>query len=251
MAMRCDILTIFPDMVESVLGESILKRAREKEILAVRTHNLREFAADRHRVTDDEPFGGGGGMVMKADPILAAVERLTADGEPVRLILTTPQGRTFDQKLAESLKDETRRIVIICGHYEGIDDRVKLILNPEEISIGDYVLTGGELAALVMIDAAVRLIPGVLGNPVSAAEDSFSNGLRTLDYPHYTRPAEIRGVAVPPVLRSGNHEAIRKWRRREALRQTWIKRPDLLDSAVLDTEDEKLLQEAKKRGAGR
>jgi tRNA (guanine37-N1)-methyltransferase len=246
--MRCDILTTFPEMVEPVLGQSILNRAREKGHLEVRTHNLRDFTTDRHRITDDQPFGGGGGMVMKPGPILAAIERLEAEEGPVRILMMTPQGRTLTQPMAQELSQETRRIVFICGHYEGIDDRVRDLLSPEEVSIGDYVLTGGELPALVVIDAAVRLIPGVLGDAECAKDDSFSNALGVLDHPHYTRPAEIRGVKVPDVLRSGDHGAIRQWRRREALYQTWMKRPDLLDQIKLSPEDEKFLEEVKAKG---
>ena len=243
--MRCDVLTLFPGMIESVTGESILKRAQERGLLSVMIHNLRDFATDKHQTVDDHPFGGGGGMVLKPEPFFRAVETLRATGEPLRLILTTPQGRPFTQHQAQDFSQENRRIVFICGHYEGVDERVKDCLQPEELSIGDYVLTGGELAALVMIDASARLIPGVLGDPSSAQEDSFSNRLGLLDYPHFTRPAEFRGMKIPEVLLSGHHESIRKWRHGQALYQTWKKRPDLLDNGRLSHEDQRLLEKVK------
>ena len=245
--LRCDIITLFPDMVQPVLGQSMLKRAQEKSLLEVRVHNLRDYTEGRHLVADDTPYGGGAGMVMKAEPVFLAVEALrrqyeeSRTGESLRLLLPSPQGRLFTQRLAEEFRDERRRLVFVCGHYEGIDERVRIGLEPEEISIGDYVLTGGELPALVMIDAAVRLIPGVLGDPESAERESFAESL--LDYPHYTRPAELRGLPVPEVLLSGNHEAIRLWRRKEALRSTYRKRPDLLRDRSLSDEDQRLLDE--------
>jgi len=246
MTLYCDIITLFPDLVQPVLGQSMLKRAQEKGLLETRVHNLRDYTEGRHLVADDTPYGGGAGMVMKAEPVFRAVEALRRQygeseaGTSLRLLLPSPQGRPFTQRLAEEFRDERRRLVFVCGHYEGIDERVRLGLAPEEISIGDYVLTGGELPALVMIDAAVRLIPGVLGDPESAERDSFAESL--LDYPHYTRPAELRGLAVPEVLLSGNHEAIRLWRRKEALRSTYRKRPDLLRDRSLSDEDRRLLE---------
>jgi len=225
----------------------MLKRAQDKGLLEVRVHNLRDYTEGRHLVADDTPYGGGAGMVMKAEPVFGAVEALRRQygeskaGTSLRLLLPSPQGRPFTQRLAEEFRDERRRLVFVCGHYEGIDERVRIGLEPEEISIGDYVLTGGELPALVMIDAAVRLIPGVLGDPESAERDSFAESL--LDYPHYTRPAELRGLPVPEVLLSGNHEAIRLWRRKEALRSTYRKRPDLLRDRSLPDEDRRLLEE--------
>jgi len=240
--LRCDIITLFPDMVQPVLGQSMLKRAQEKNLLEARVH----YTEGRHLVADDTPYGGGAGMVMKAEPVFLAVEALRRQygesrvGESLRLLLPSPQGRPFTQRLAEEFRDERRRLVFVCGHYEGIDERVRIGLEPEEISIGDYVLTGGELPALVMIDAAVRLIPGVLGDPESAERESFAESL--LDYPHYTRPAELRGLPVPEVLLSGNHEAIRLWRRKEALRSTYRKRPDLLRDRSLSDEDRRLLE---------
>ena len=245
--LRCDVITLFPDLVRPVLDQSMLKRAQEKGLLEARVHNLREFTQDKHQMADDAPYGGGAGMVMKAEPVFCAVEALrkrygeVAPGTQLRLLMLSPQGQPFTQRFAEDLRDEPRRVVFLCGHYEGIDERVRLGLHPEEVSIGDYVLTGGELPALVMIDAAVRLIPGVLGDPESAERDSFADSL--LDYPHYTRPAEWRGLAVPEVLLSGNHEAIRLWRRKEALRNTYRKRPDLLRDRSLSDEDRRLLEE--------
>ena len=243
--LRCDIITLFPELIQPVLGQSMLKRAQDKNLLEACVHNLRDFTEGRHLVADDTPYGGGAGMVMKAEPVFQAVETLrrqygeSETGTSLRLLLPSPQGRPFTQRLAEEFRDERRRLVFVCGHYEGIDERVRLGLEPEEISIGDYVLTGGELPALVMIDAAVRLIPGVLGDPESAERESFAESL--LDYPHYTRPAELRGMPVPDVLLSGNHEAIRLWRRKEALRSTYRKRPDLLQDRSLSDEDRRLL----------
>ncbi len=245
--LKCDVVTLFPDLIQSVLGQSMLKRAQDKNLLDVRVHNLRDYTEGRHLVADDTPYGGGAGMVMKAEPVFRAVEALRRQygesrvGESLRLLLPSPQGRPFTQRLAEEFRDERRRLVFVCGHYEGIDERVRIGLEPEEVSIGDYVLTGGELPALVMIDAVVRLIPGVLGDPESAERDSFAESL--LDYPHYTRPAELRGLPVPEVLLSGNHEAIRLWRRKEALRSTYRKRPDLLRDRSLSDEDRRLLEE--------
>ncbi len=245
--MRCDIITLFPDMVSPVLGQSMLKRAHEKGLLDVRVWNLRDFTRDPHRVADDAPYGGGAGMVLKAEPILRAVDRLRVEykegspGERLRLVMPSPQGRPFTERLAEEFRDEPRRLVFMCGHYEGIDERVVLGLQPEEFSIGDYVLTGGELPALVMIDAVARLIPGVLGDPESALQDSFAEVI--LDYPHYTRPDTVRGMKVPEVLLSGNHEAIRVWRRKEALRNTLRKRPDLIQDGRLNQEDQRLLED--------
>lgn len=244
--LRCDVITLFPDLVQPVLGQSMLKRAQEKNLLEARVHNLRDYTEGRHLVADDTPYGGGAGMVMKAEPVFRAVEALRRQygeskaGMSLRLLLPSPQGCPFTQRLAEEFRDEHRRLVFVCGHYEGIDERVRIGLEPEEISLGDYVLTGGELPALVMIDAAVRLIPGVLGDPESSEYDSFAESM--LDYPHYTRPAELRGLPVPEVLLSGNHEAIRLWRRKEALRSTYRKRPDLLRDRSLSDEDRRLLE---------
>lgn len=245
--MQCEVLTLFPEMVRPVLGQSILKRAQEKGLLSIGVHDLRDFTRDKHRTADDRPFGGGAGMVLKPEPILLAVDRLKEEGKPLRLILTTPQGRVFNQHQALEFSCEKRRLVFICGHYEGIDERVRDSLRPEELSIGDYVLTGGELASLVMIDAAARLIPGVLGDVSSIKEESFSKDYGFLEYPHFTRPAEFRGMKVPEVLLSGHHDAVRIWRRRAALWRTWTKRPDLLKNIELSSEDRKLLEEVKSR----
>ena len=248
--MRCDILTLFPDMVAPVLAQSILKRAQEKGLSHVQVRNLRDYTLDRHRVVDDVPYGGGAGMVMKAEPILRAVEQIQAEyavaGEEIRLLFPSPHGRPFTQAYAKNLAADSRRLVILCGHYEGVDERVRLALQPEEISVGDYVLTGGELPALVLIDAAARLVPGVLGDPESIEEESFTDSL--LEYPHYTRPAEVRGMAVPEVLLSGHHEVIRLWRRKEALRSTYQRRPDLLQDRVLSLEDQQLLDKLTREG---
>lgn len=243
--MRCDVITLFPEMIVPVVGSSMLKRAVEKGLLEVRVHDLRNYALDKHRVADDVPYGGGAGMVMKAEPILRAVERLRTDygqkNEQVRLLLPLPQGRAFTQEYAQDLAADSRRLVILCGHYEGVDERVRLALQPEEVSVGDYILTGGELAALILIDAAARLVPGVLGDPESNVEESFTEAL--LEYPHYTRPAEIGGMAVPEVLLSGHHEAIRLWRRKQALKMTYERRPDLLKGRLLSSEDRRLLDD--------
>lgn len=248
--MKCDILTLFPEMVSPVLQQSILKKAQEKRLLEVRVHNLRDYLSDRHKVADDCPYGGGPGMVLKPEPFFMAVEKLEKDPEGVRLILTTPRGKLFDQKMGHMLSRESRRIAFLCGHYEGIDERVRTGLPVEEVSIGDYILTGGELAALVMIDASVRLIPGVVGDPSSLEEESFSEGDAQggclLDYPHYTRPVEFKGMRVPSVLLSGDHKAIRLWRRKQSLRLTVEKRPDLLQKARLTDEDRGILVEVRK-----
>lgn len=246
MNMRCDIVTLFPDMVLPVLSQSMLKRAQEKGLLEVTVHNLRDYTQDRHRIVDDTPYGGGAGMVIKAEPVLCAIDALrqeSGQGEhaSMRILIPSPQGRPFTHQVAEELQRDPRRIVFICGHYEGFDERVRVGLKAEEVSIGDYVLTNGELPALVMLDAAVRLIPGVLGDPDSAQQDSFVDA--TLDFPHYTRPPEVRGMVVPDVLLSGNHEAIRRWRRKEALRSTYVKRPELLQDRLLNEEDRRLLDE--------
>lgn len=236
-----DIITIFPEMFSAYLGESILKRAAQKGLLDVKLFNLRDFSRDKHRAVDDYPYGGGSGMVLKIDPIYNALQSIKADGVERLTVLTSPQGRLYTQETAELLAKESRRIVFICGRYEGIDERVRESLVDEEFSIGDYVLTGGELAALVIIDSIVRLVPGVLGDEDSTKEESFSWGL--LDYSHYTRPPEFMGKRVPDVLLSGNHKEIWRSRRREALRRTLLRRPDLLEKASLDREDRNMLKE--------
>jgi tRNA (guanine37-N1)-methyltransferase len=241
MTMRIDVLTLFPEMFAGSLDASIIGRARERGLVEIRVVNIRDFSAERHAIVDDYPYGGGGGMVMKPQPIFAAVESMRHDGEcRERVILMTPQGRCLDQgKVAELAAYE--HLILVCGHYEGVDERVREHLVDEEVSIGDYVLTGGELAALVVVDAVVRLIPGALGDEQGAATDSFASGL--LEHPHYTRPPQFRGWTVPRVLLSGDHEAIRRWRRKQALRRTLERRPDLIEQAGLTAEDRDLLEE--------
>jgi len=232
---RFDILTIFPEMFASPCGCSLLRKALDRGLIAIQLHDIRTYAEDKHRVTDDAPYGGGGGMVMKVEPIDRALCSIPRLDEEVPIILLTPQGERFSQKMAEELA-AYRQLVLVCGHYEGVDERVRTQLVNREISIGDYVLTGGELSAMVVVDAVSRLVPGVLGNCESARADSFSTGL--LEYPHYTRPAEYRGWKVPEVLLMGNHREIEMWRRRESLLRTRRRRPDLLTTAAL-TEQEK------------
>ncbi len=241
MARGFDVVTIFPEMVRAYLGESIVKRAIQGDLLDVGVHHLRDFTKDRHRTTDDYPYGGGSGMVMKVEPLCEALNLLRRDGTPRLIILLTPQGMTYTQQTAERFAADERRIVLICGRYEGIDERAREILVDEELSVGDFVLTGGELAALVIIDSVARLIPGVLGDANSAKQESFTSGI--LDYPHYTRPPEFLGHTVPDVLLSGNHREIAQWRRREALRRTLERRPDLLKNADLTVEDKRFLRE--------
>ncbi|MGE4357930.1 MAG: tRNA (guanosine(37)-N1)-methyltransferase TrmD [Candidatus Omnitrophota bacterium] len=220
--MEIDILTIFPDMFKPVVGESMLRIAQEKGLVKIRVHNLRNWSKDKHRKVDDRPFGGGAGMVMRIEPIYYALEELKKDGS--KTILLSPQGRIFTQAMAETLSKE-KHLIFICGHYEGIDERVRTYLVDEEISIGDYILTCGELPAMVVVDSVVRLIPGVLGSKESLFEESFSSGL--LEYPQYTRPANFKGWKVPSVLLSGNHKKIVEWRKRESIKRTREKRPDL------------------------
>src|SRR3954447_8768335 len=241
--MTVDIVTIFPAMIESPLAAGIVGRAIERGTLDVKVRDLRDFTTDRHRVVDDVPYGGGPGMVLKPDPIFRALDAIEAErGAPLTVILTSPQGRRFTQGEAQRLSG-VAHIVLLCGRYEGFDDRVRERAT-EEVSIGDYVLTGGELPALVILDAVARYVPGVVGDEQSVAEDSFSRGL--LDFPQYTRPAEVGELRVPEVLLSGNHAAIRKWRKREALTRTLERRPDLLDGAILDEEEEEILRELKR-----
>jgi tRNA (guanine37-N1)-methyltransferase len=244
-----DIVTIFPAMIEAPLAAGILGRAIDRGTLDVRVHDLRDFTADRHRVVDDVPYGGGPGMVLKPDPIFRALDRIEAErGSPLVVVMTSPQGARFTQVEAQRLS-RAGHIVLLCGRYEGFDDRVRARVT-EELSIGDYVLTGGELAALVVLDAVARFVPGVVGDARSVTEDSFSRGL--LDFPHFTRPAEIpsgeRVLVVPDVLLSGNHAEIRRWRKREALSRTLQRRPDLLADADLDAEEEELLRELQDGG---
>lgn len=230
--MKIDVLTIFPDFFERVFDFGIIRRARIAGIAEINVHDIREFAADRHKMTDDRPFGGGDGMVMKAEPIFLAVERLlgTADRSSYpagsRVVLLSPQGRPLKQEFGKVLSEEAKHLVVICGRYEGVDERVNDTLVTDEISIGDYVLSGGEPAAIVLTDTVVRLLPGALGSETSAENDSFASGI--LDCPHYTRPAEFRGMKVPDVLLNGNHSEIEKWRREKALEKTRKFRSDLL-----------------------
>jgi tRNA (guanine37-N1)-methyltransferase len=242
---RFDILSVFPDMFASVFACSLLKKAQEKGLVDIKVHDIRRYATDRHRMTDDAPFGGGGGMVMKVEPIDRALQAVAPDRDETLVVLLTPQGETFSQAIAEQLAQQ-RRIVLICGHYEGVDERVRICLVDREISIGDYVLTGGELPAMIVVDAVARLVPGVLGNADSAATDSFSMGL--LEYPQYTRPAEYRGWQAPDVLISGHHAEIEKWRRRESLRRTLARRPDLLERVDLSADDLAMIETLKRSG---
>lgn len=238
--MNIHILTLFPDMFPAYLNESILKKAQAMGQLTVRLHNIRDYTTDKHHVTDEPPFGGGGGMVLKPEPIFTAVESLVADlqsqqeMEGVPVILMSPQGRPFTQTIAQELAGQ-ERLVLLCGRYEGVDERVREHLVTDEISIGDYVLTGGELAALVIVDAVTRLLPGVLGAEGAAEMDSHATGL--LEGPHFTKPADFRGWVVPNVLRSGHAANVARWRREESLRRTWQRRPDMLLTAVLTEED--------------
>jgi tRNA (guanine37-N1)-methyltransferase len=232
--MQIDVFTLFPGMFDGPLTESILKRAQENGLLRIALHNIRDYALDKHQITDEPPYGGGGGMVMKVEPMVRAVETVLA-GAPVPVILMTPQGRVFNQTIARELAGH-ERLALLCGHYEGIDERVRELVVTDQISIGDYVLTGGELPAMVLIDAVSRNLPGVLGAAGAADEDSHATGL--LEYAHYTRPASFRGLEVPTELQNGNHAEIERLRRRDAIRRTWESRPDLLVTAPL-TEDER------------
>jgi tRNA (guanine37-N1)-methyltransferase len=239
---KLDVVTIFPAMVRAPLAEGIVGRAVERGVLDIAVHDLREYTTDRHRVVDDMPFGGGPGMVLKPEPIFRAVEQIRGErGEPSAVILTSPDGATFTHRDAARLA-RLPHVVILCGRYEGVDERVRAHLATEEISIGDYVLSGGELPALVIVDAVARMIPGVVGDETSVARDTFARG--HLDFPQYTRPADFRGWKVPAVLLSGHHAEIELWRRREALKRTLERRPDLLaDPAALDDVDRALLED--------
>jgi tRNA (guanine37-N1)-methyltransferase len=238
--MRFDILTLFPNMFSSPFRESILGKAIEKGLIHIRTINIRDFTTDKHQVVDDTPYGGGQGMVMKVEPIARAIEWAKSQNPSAWTVYLTPQGKQFNQDIARALSSRSH-VILLCGRYEGVDERVRELFVDEEISIGDYVLTGGELAAMVVIDAVSRLLPGVLGSDRSAEEDSFFDSL--LEYPQYTRPFNFRESCVPEVLLSGNHSAISLWRRKEALKRTWVRRPDLLAKANLSDEDKKLLEE--------
>jgi tRNA (guanine37-N1)-methyltransferase len=236
---RIDLVTIFPRLCDGPLGQGLVRRAIDRGIVDVRVHDLRDYATDRHRSVDDVSYGGGPGMVFKPEPLFRAVDAIRGEGEVDAVILTSPQGRTFTQREAERLA-ALRHIVVLSGRYEGIDDRVRSALATEELSIGDYVLSGGELPALVIVDAVVRLQPGAVGDEESVDVDSFSRGL--LDFPHFTRPAEFRGWRVPDVLLSGNHAEIRRWRMREALSRTLALRPDLLPTAELSSDEREMLR---------
>jgi tRNA (guanine37-N1)-methyltransferase len=233
---RIDIVTLFPAMLEAPLGESILGRARARGLVDIRVHDLREHGIGRHRVTDEPPFGGGGGMILKPEPIAAAVESFRQAGSAARVILLGPAGRRFTQAVARELARRPH-LVLVCGRYEGVDERVSEQVVDEELSIGDYVLTGGEPAALVVVDAVTRLLPGVLGDEAAPARDSFARGL--LEHPQYTRPESFRGAAVPEVLRSGDHERVARWRALMSLWRTWQRRPDLLETADLTPQEQK------------
>ncbi|BAU27576.1 tRNA (guanine37-N1)-methyltransferase [Aneurinibacillus soli] len=252
--MQIDVLTLFPEMFTGVLGTSIVGKAQQKGLVSFRLVNFREFSGNKHGQVDDMPYGGGGGMVLKAEPIFRAVESLIEPsvegsgaeepGKRPRVILMCPQGQRYDQKLAEELAEEDH-LIFICGHYEGYDERIREHLVTDEISIGDYVLTGGELASMVIIDSVVRLQPGALGNAQSAVSDSYSTGL--LEHPHYTRPAEFRGWTVPDILLSGHHENIEQWRLEEAVRRTLERRPDLLEAEGISEEVKKIAKRLKQQ----
>ncbi|MGA9226811.1 MAG: tRNA (guanosine(37)-N1)-methyltransferase TrmD [Mesobacillus sp.] len=243
--MHIDVLSIFPEMFEGVFGHSILKKAAEKEAVQYNVVNFRDFADNKHRTVDDYPYGGGAGMVLKPQPIFDAVADLKerAKSSAPRVILMCPQGERYTQKKAEELAKE-EHLIFICGHYEGYDERIREHVITDEISIGDYVLTGGELGAMVVVDSVVRLLPGVLGSEESHIQDSFSTGL--LEHPHYTRPSDFRGLKVPDVLISGNHRLIEEWRMKESLKRTIARRPDLLEEAELTDQQKKWLDELSK-----
>jgi tRNA (guanine37-N1)-methyltransferase len=239
--MRFDIVTIFPRMIEAGLTDGVVGRAVTRGVIEIGVHDLRVFTTDRHRTVDDVPYGGGPGMVMKPEPIVRAVEHVrSVVGVPDAVILLSPQGRVFTQAEAGRLSG-LRRVVLVCGRYEGVDERVRDLVQADELSIGDFVVSGGELPALVVVDAVSRLVPGVVGDDQSVAQDSFSKGL--LDHPHYTRPPVFGGLAVPEVLLSGHHAQVERWRRKAALRQTLRARPDLLEHAVLGDEERVMLEE--------
>jgi tRNA (guanine37-N1)-methyltransferase len=246
--MQFDVFTILPEVFPTYLDTSILKKARERGLIDVRIHNIRDYTHDKHHTTDDTPYGGGGGMVMKPEPIFTAIESVLGlnvdqtQSKPVPIILLTPQGRVFTQRVAEDLVQHDH-LALLCGRYEGIDERIREHLVTDEISIGDYVLTGGEIPTLILIDAVSRLIPGVLGDPTGAEDDSHSMGL--LEYPHYTKPSEFRGWKVPEILLSGDHARIEKWRREQALLRTLNKRPDMIEKAELTEADKKFLNTLK------
>jgi len=236
--MRIDVLTLFPGMFEGPMNDSMMWKARDRGLLDLHLHDIRDHATDKHRTVDDTPYGGGGGMILKADVVVPAVEAVMAQVPGAPVILMSPQGRLFSHPVAVELAQHDG-LILLCGHYEGVDERVRQLVVTDEISIGDYVLTGGELAAMVVIDAVVRLLPGVLGAAGAEQRDSHADGL--LEGPHYTRPAVFRGLAVPEVLQQGHHAEIARWRREQALRRTRRNRPDLLRRAVLSQDDQNLL----------
>ena len=247
---RIDFVTIFPKMFEPLLAEGVIARGAKQGLIEVRVWDLRDYATDRHRSTDDEAYGGGPGMVMLAEPVLRCVEAVLASGKAdqetgPRVIMTSPQGRVFRQAVAHELLDR-KWLVILCGRYEGFDERVREALQPDEISVGDFVVSGGELPAMLMADAVGRLVEGVVGNSSSVEEDSFYNGL--LDYPHYTRPEDVRSMKVPEILLSGHHENIRRWRREQSLKATLDRRPDLLEQVELDPEARQILDRLRQKG---
>jgi tRNA (guanine37-N1)-methyltransferase len=242
--MKCDVITIFPEIFDAYFNEGVIGRALQRKLIEVRIHDLRDYTTNRHRTVDDYPYGGGAGMVMKPEPFFDAVEAVCPERTGRRVVMLSPAGKKFDQNTAEGFSAEARRIVFLCGRYEAIDERVRMTLVDDEVSVGDFILTGGELAALIIIDAVARLIPGVLGDERSAEEDSFSSGI--LDYPHYTRPPVFRDLPVPEVLLSGNHREIWRWRRKEALRRTLERRPELLDRIRLSDEDYRLVSELRR-----
>lgn len=243
--MKIDVLTLFPEMFSGVFGHSILHKAAEKDAVRYNVVNFREYADNKHQTVDDYPYGGGAGMVLKPQPLFDAVAALKeqAESNTTRVILLCPQGKRYNQKIAEELAKE-EHLIFVCGHYEGYDERIREHVVSDEISIGDYVLTGGELGAMVVIDSVVRLLPEVLGNEESHMKDSFSTGL--LEHPHYTRPSDFRGMKVPEVLLQGNHRLIEEWRNKEALRRTFLRRPDLLEKIELNKDQAKWLNEIKK-----
>ena len=239
--MRFDVFTLFPEVMEDYLKAGVLGKAQESGRIEVHLHHLRDYTSDRHRTTDDEPYGGGGGMVMKPEPVFKAVESVLGDSQnEVPVILLTPQGRVFNQSVAREFAG-SKRIALICGRYEGVDERIREHLATDEISIGDYVLSGGELPAMVLIDSVSRLLPGVLGDSEATKKDSHTNGL--LEHPHYTRPPVFRGWEVPEVLRSGDHARIVRWRKEQSLRRTYLRRPELLDQTRMTDEEREILEE--------
>ncbi len=244
--MQIDILTLFPEMFTGVFDASIVKRAREQNIIDIRLIQIRDFASDKHKITDDYPFGGGGGMVMTPAPLAGAIEFAIGEqphDEKMRIIYLSPQGVPYTQEMARDLA-QINHLILLCGHYEGVDERICDLFVDQEISIGDYVLSGGEIPAMVVVESVVRLLPGAIGNEISYQRDSFYHGL--LDFPHYTRPREFRGLQVPEALLSGHHKEIERWRRRQALLRTFLRRPDLLEEADLSEDDRAMLDEIKR-----